>query len=147
MSNVYEVPADFARTARVNAQSYAERYTASLRDPVAFWGEVGRRIDWLKPYTQVKDVSYDVKDFRIRWYADGETNVAHNCLDRHLAKHGDRTAILWEGDDPAQSKRVSYRELHQQVCRFANVLKGLGVAKGDRVTIYLPMIPEATYAM
>jgi len=147
MSNVYEVPADFARTARVNAQSYAERYTASLRDPVAFWGEVGRRIDWLKPYTQVKDVSYDVKDFRIRWYADGETNVAHNCLDRHLAKHGDRTAILWEGDDPAQSKRVSYRELHQQVCRFANVLKGLGVAKGDRVTIYLPMIPEAAVAM
>jgi acetyl-CoA synthetase len=147
MSNVYAVPAGFAQTARVDAEAYARDYARSVQDPVGFWGEVGKRIDWLRPYTQVRDVSYDVKDFRIRWYADGALNVSANCLDRHLAKRGDKVAILWEGDDPKDSRKITYRELHAQVCRFANVLKGLGVAKGDRVTIYLPMIPEAAVAM
>ncbi|MBS0394549.1 MAG: acetate--CoA ligase [Proteobacteria bacterium] len=147
MSHVYEVPAEFARKARVTADRYAADYARSLKDPGAFWGEVGRRIDWIKPYTEVRDVSFDLHNFRIRWYGDGVLNVAANCLDRHLATRGDQTAILWEGDDPKDSRRVSYRELHAEVCRFANVLKGLGVAKGDRVTIYLPMIPEAAVAM
>jgi acetyl-CoA synthetase len=147
MSHIYEVPAEFARTARVDAKRYAADYARSVSDPNGFWGEIGRRIDWLKPFTQVRDVSFRVEDFRIRWYADGELNVSANCLDRHLARRGDQTAILWEGDNPADSRRISYRELHADVCRFANVLKSLGVAKGDRVTIYLPMIPEAAIAM
>ncbi|HUO79015.1 MAG TPA: acetate--CoA ligase [Steroidobacteraceae bacterium] len=147
MSHVYEVPAEFARKARVNAERYAADYARSIKDPAAFWGEVGRRIDWIKPYTEVRDVSFDLHNFHIRWYGDGQLNVAANCLDRHLAKRGEQTAILWEGDDPKESRRVSYRELHAEVCRFANALRGLGVAKGDRVTIYLPMIPEAAVAM
>jgi acetyl-CoA synthetase len=147
MSHVYEVPAEFARRARVNAERYAADYAKSTKDPAAFWGEVGQRLDWIKPYTEVRDVSFDLHNFRIRWYGDGELNVSANCLDRHLARRGDQTAILWEGDDPKESRRVSYRELHADVCRFANVLKGLGVQKGDRVTIYLPMIPEAAVAM
>ena len=147
MSHVYEVPAEFARKARVDAGRYAADYARSIKDPSAFWGEVGRRIDWIKPYTEVRDVSFDLHNFHIRWYGDGELNVSANCLDRHLARRADQTAILWEGDDPKESRRVSYRELHAEVCRFANALKGLGVTKGDRVTIYLPMIPEAAYAM
>jgi len=147
MSHVYEVPAEFARKARVDADRYAADYARSIKDPSAFWGEVGKRLDWIKPYTEVRDVSFDLHNFRIRWYGDGELNVSANCLDRHLAKRGDQTAILWEGDDPKESRRVSYRELHAEVCRFANALRGLGVAKGDRVTIYLPMIPEAAVAM
>ncbi|MBS0376324.1 MAG: acetate--CoA ligase [Proteobacteria bacterium] len=147
MSHVYEVPAEFARQARVNAERYAADYARSVSQSAAFWGEVGKRLDWMKPYTEVRDVSFDLHNFHIRWYGDGELNVSANCLDRHLAKRGDQTAILWEGDDPKESRRVSYRELHADVCRFANVLKGLGVRKGDRVTIYLPMIPEAAVAM
>ena len=146
-SKVYQVPAEFARRARVDAKAYAADYARSVRDPEEFWGQVGRRIDWLKPFGRVKDTSYQVDDFRIRWYADGELNVSANCLDRHLARRGDQVAILWEGDDPADQRRVTYRELHEQVCRFANVLKSLGVKQGDRVTIYLPMIPEAAVAM
>ena len=147
MSQVYEVPAEFARRARVDAQSYARDYARSLADPNGFWGEVGKRYAWIRPYTRVRDVSYQIEDFRIRWYADGTLNVAANCLDRHLAQRGAQTAILWEGDDPKDSRRISYRELHAAVCRCANVLKGLGVVAGDRVTIYLPMIPEAAVAM
>jgi acetyl-CoA synthetase len=147
MSQVYEVPEQFAREARVDLARYRADYASSVQDPAAFWGEVGRRIHWSKPYTQVKDVSFDVHDFRIRWYADGELNVAANCLDRHLAERGEQTAILFEGDEPGDSRRITYRELHRDVCRFANVLKSLGVAKGDRVTIYLPMIPQAAVAM
>jgi acetyl-CoA synthetase len=147
MSQIYEIMPEFARRARVDATRYAADYARSVADPDGFWGEVGRRLDWIKPFTQVKDVSFQLEDFRIRWYADGELNVSANCLDRHLATHGEKTAILWEGDDPRDSRRVSYRELHHDVCRFANVLKSLGVGKGDRVTIYLPMIPEAAVAM
>lgn len=147
MSNVYEVPADFARAARVDGAGYRAEYERSVADPVGYWAEIGRRIDWIRPFTEVRDVSFSVSDFRIRWYADGTLNVAANCLDRHLAKRGEQTAILWEGDDPSESRRITYRELHRDVCRFANVLTSLGVAKGDRVTIYLPMIPEAAVAM
>jgi acetyl-CoA synthetase len=147
MSHLYEVPAEFARRARVDARRYAADYARSVSDPDGFWGEIGRRIDWIRPYTQVRDVSFRVEDFRIRWYADGTLNVAANCLDRHLAKRGDQTAIRWEGDDANDQRTITYRELHADVCRFANALKGLGVTKGDRITIYLPMIPEAAVAM
>jgi len=147
VSNIYEVPAEFARRARVDAAGYERDYAESIKDPEAFWGRVGRRIDWMKPFTRVKDTSFRLEDFRIRWYADGALNVSANCLDRHLAKRGEQTAIVWEGDHPSETRRVSYRELHADVCRFANVLRSLGVAKGDRVTIYLPMIPEAAVAM
>jgi acetyl-CoA synthetase len=147
MTPLVPIPPAFAQRARVSAADYAAGYAHALADPDGFWGEVGRRIDWIRPYTQVRDVSYALADFRIRWYADGQLNVSANCLDRHLATRGDKTAILWEGDDPAQSRRVSYRELHAMVCRCANALKALGVRRGDRVTIYLPMIPEAAAAM
>jgi len=107
----YEIPADFAASARVNAKSYAADYARSIEDPEGFWGQVGQRLEWIRPYTQVKDVSYQLDDFHIRWYADGTLNAAYNCLDRHLAQRGEQTAILWEGDQPGESRRVSYREL------------------------------------
>ena len=118
-----------------------------LADPDAFWAEHGKRIDWIKPYSQVSDVSYDAKDLYIKWFADGTLNAAANCLDRHLATRGDQTAIIWEGDEPDQHKHITYRELHDEVCRFANALKASGAKKGDRITIYMPMIPEAAVAM
>ena len=147
MSTLHAVPAAFAAKARIDKAAYARDYAESVRDPAAFWGRVGRRLDWSTPYTQVKDTSFDDADLHIRWYADGELNLAANCLDRHLAGRGDKTAIIWEGDDPAESRRISYRELHADVCRAANLLTNLGVGKGDRVAIYLPMIPEAAVAM
>jgi acetyl-CoA synthetase len=143
----YPVPADFASHARIDAADYQRQYAASVADPSAFWGKVGKRLDWIRPPTQIKDVSFDAADLHIRWYADGVLNVAANCLDRHLATRGDKTAIVFEGDDPGESRRISYRELHAEVCRFANALKHLGIAKGDRVAIYMPMIPEAAVAM
>ncbi|MDH5177423.1 MAG: AMP-binding protein, partial [Gammaproteobacteria bacterium] len=144
---LYEVPAAFAAAARYRKADYEQLYAESIRDPEGFWARMGQRLDWVRPYTRVKDVSYDVKDFRIRWYADGQLNVAYNCLDRQLATRGDKTAIIWEGDDPGVSQHVTYRELHSRVCQLANALKHLGVQQGDRVTIYLPMIPEAAVAM
>ena len=146
-NQVFPVPATLAADAKVDNARYEEMYAASLKDPEAFWGEAGKRLDWAKPYTRVKDVSYDPSDLHIRWYEDGELNVSYNCIDRHLATRGDQAAIIWEGDDPGVSETVTYRQLHERVCRFANVLKGLGVKKGDRVTIYMPMILEAAYAM
>ena len=146
-AHIHEVTADFREHALVDQPTYRAWYDASIRDPDSFWGEHGRRIDWFKPYTQVKDTDFSRDNLHIRWFADGTTNVAHNCLDRHLAERGDKVAILWEGDDPAKSRAITYREVHEEVCRFANVLKARGVAKGDRVTIYMPMIPEAAYAM
>ncbi len=127
--------------------SYATLYQRSVTDPDGFWGEVGRRIDWIKPYTKVKDTSYDPHHVSIKWFEDGTLNVSANCIDRHLATRGDQVAIIWEGDDPTQEEQITYRQLHERVCKFANVLKAHGVKKGDRVTIYLPMIPEAAYAM
>lgn len=132
---------------RIDIQKYLALYAESIRDPAAFWGRVGQRIDWLTPYTQVKDTSFDVDDLHIHWYADGELNVAANCLDRQLSTRGDKTAIIWEGDDPAQSRYISYRELHSLVGRCANALRAMGVGKGDRVVIYMSMIPEAAVAM
>ena len=147
MSNIHPVSAQFAAKARIDKAAYERDYAESVRDPAAFWGRIGQRLDWIKPYTQVKDTSFDANDLYIRWYADGELNLAANCLDRHLAKRGDKTAIIWEGDDPNESRRISYRELHAEVCKAANLLTNLGVKKGDRVAIYLPMIPEVAVAM
>jgi acetyl-CoA synthetase len=145
-NSIFPVPEAIAQSAWVNADSYARMYEQSINDPEAFWGEHGKRIDWIKPYTKVKDVSY-TGDVHIRWFYDGTLNVSANCIDRHLKDKADQIAIIWEGDSPDQSKNITYRELHEQVCKLANVLKARGVRKGDRVTIYLPMIPEAAYAM
>ena len=145
---IYPVPADRAARAWVDASKYEAMYRASVEDPEGFWREQAQSLDWLEPFSEVKDVSYDADDLHVRWFADGTLNVAANCLDRHLAKRADQTAILWEPDDPADNVRlVSYRELHASVCRLANALKRLGVDKGDRVTIYMPMIPETAIAM
>ncbi|HRO02240.1 MAG TPA: acetate--CoA ligase [Terricaulis sp.] len=144
---IIPVPAEWAARAYVDDVGYRAKHAAALADPEAFWGVEGQRLDWIKPYSKVKDTSFNEEDFRIRWYEDGILNASANCIDRHLEKRGDQTAIIWEGDDPSQSKSITYRELHANVCRFANVLKAHGVKKGDRVTIYLPMILEAAYAM
>ena len=144
---VYAVPAEWESRAFINDAKYKEMYARSISDPDGFWGEQGKRIDWIKPYTKVKHTSYDPHNVSIKWYEDGVTNVSMNCIDRHLAKRGDQVAIIWEGDNPAESKKITYKELHEQVSRFANVLKAKGVGKGDTVTIYMPMIPEAAYAM
>jgi acetyl-CoA synthetase len=144
---VYPVPESAkARTTMTNDR-YLEMYKKSVEDNEGFWAEHGKRLEWSKPYTQVKDVSYDKTNHRIRWFADGELNVSVNCIDRHLATKGDQTAIIFEGDDPSDSKHITYRELHANVCRMANVLKSLGAKKGDRITLYMPMIPEAAFAM
>jgi acetyl-CoA synthetase len=144
---LFPVPTEWAAKAHVDNDKYLAMYAASVKDPVAFWGEQGKRIDWIKPYTKVRDVSFDAKNFRIRWYEDCTLNASVNCIDRHLAKRGDQVAIIWEGDEPTDDKRITYQQLYEEVCRFANVLKARGVKKGDRVTLYMPMIPEATYAM
>jgi acetyl-CoA synthetase len=144
---IYPVPAEWRKRAFIDEAKYGELYARSLNDPQGFWGEMGRRIDWFTPYTKVKNTSFDPHQVMIRWFEDGVTNAAHNCIDRHLAEHGDDVAIIWESDDPANDKRITYKQLHTEVCRFANVLKKYGVKKGDRVTLYLPMIPEAAYAM
>jgi acetyl-CoA synthetase len=144
---IIPVPEAFRAQALVDDIAYRSMHAAALDDAEAFWGHHGQRLDWIEPYRQVKDCSFDEQDFRIRWYADGVLNVSANCIDRHLETRGDKIAIIWEGDDPAQSRKITYRELHREVCRMANVLKAQGVRKGDRVTIYLPMIPEAAFAM
>ena len=140
---VYPVPAEWAKRAWVDEADYKETYARSLRDPEGFWREQAGRIDWIKPFTKVKNTRY-APDVSIKWYEDGTLNVSANCLDRHLAERGDQVAIIWEGDDPYYDKKITYNELHEHVCRFANVLKKLGVRKGDRVTIYMPMIPPTT---
>ena len=136
-----------AANALIDADGYKAMYAESIADPDAFWAEHGKRIDWIKPYSQISDVSYDTGDLHINWFADGTLNAAANCLDRHLATRGDQTAIIWEGDDPADSRHITYAELHGEVCRLANVMKAEGAKKGDRITIYMPMIPEAAVAM
>jgi acetyl-CoA synthetase len=144
---VYEVPAEWAKRAWVDAAKYREMYKRSLTDPQGFWAEHGKRIDWFTPFAKVKNTSFDPHNVSIKWFEDGVTNVAHNCIDRHLPKRANQTAIIWEGDDPSKSKHITYAELARRVGLFANVLKSRSVKKGDRVTIYLPMIPEAAYAM
>ena len=143
----YEVPEGWAERAYADVSKYREMYAFSASKPDGFWDYHGKRIDWIKPYTRVKNTSFDPGKVSIKWFEDGTTNVSMNCIDRHLANRADQTAIIWEGDSPDDSKRITYRELHENVCRLANVLKSHGVTKGDTVTIYLPMIPEAAYAM
>ena len=144
---VCPVPDTVAKTALVDRAGYLENYRRSIEDPEGFWLEHGRRVDWIQPYTHIRDVSYDASDLHIRWFYDGTLNACCNCVDRHLESRGDQVAILWEGDEPDQDKAITYRELHRQVCRFANGLKAAGAQKGDRITIYMPMIPEAAVAM
>jgi acetyl-CoA synthetase len=146
-SQLFPVPPVWAARAHVTAEGYQKLVEQSRNAPDAFWRTVGERLTWRKPFTEVRDVSFDVEDFRIRWYGDGLLNVSENCIDRHLAIRPDQAAIIWEGDDPRASETITYRQLHERVCRMANVLKAHGVGRGDRVTIYLPMIPEAAYAM
>ena len=145
---VYAPRADFSAGAHIDAAKYDEMYAASIADPEAFWGEQGKRLDWIKPYSKVKDTCFDLGKVSIKWFEDGTLNVAANCIDRHLATRGEQTAIIWEPDDPQEAaKHISYRDLHRETCKMANILEDMGVRKGDRVVLYLPMIPEAAYAM
>jgi acetyl-CoA synthetase len=144
---VYPVDPAFAANAHIDAEKYKAMYEQSVNDPETFWGEQGKRLDWFKPYTKVKNTSFDPHNVSIKWFEDGTLNASYNCLDRHLETRGDQVAIIWEGDDPSEDEKITYRELHERVCRFANVLKDKGVQKGDVVTLYLPMIPEAAVAM
>ncbi|WP_165856956.1 acetate--CoA ligase [Marinobacter sp. JSM 1782161] len=144
---LYPVPEAFKKNALIDRARYEAMYEQSVKDPEAFWGEHGKRLDWIKPYTKVKNTTYDYDNLSIKWFEDGELNAAANCLDRHLETRGDETAIVFEGDDPSVSRNVTYRELHAETCKFANVLKTLGVSKGDVVTIYMPMIVETAVAM
>jgi acetyl-CoA synthetase len=146
-SKIYEVSPEWKRRAYLDESKYKAMYEASVRDPDAFWREHGKRIDWFKPYSRIKNTTFGPGEVSIRWFEDGTTNACYNCVDRHLDKRGDQIAIIWEGDDPSESKHITYRELHREVCRWANVLRNRDVKKGDRVTIYLPMIPEAAYAI
>ncbi|TNC11749.1 acetate--CoA ligase [Methylobacterium terricola] len=144
---IVEVSQDARARAHIDEATYLSWYEASIRDPESFWREHGQRIDWFTPYAKVKETTFGPGDVSIRWFSDGVTNAAYNCIDRHLDTRGDQVAIIWEGDDPSESRHITYRELHAEVCRMANVLRNRGVSKGDRVTIYLPMIPEAAFAM
>jgi acetyl-CoA synthetase len=147
MSTIHPVIPAAAARARVNADQYRELYRQSVEDNEGFWATQARRINWIKPFSRIKDVSFNQSDLHIRWFEDGTLNACYNCVDRHLDARGDQTAIIWEGDDPARDEQITYRQLHQRVCRMANVLKELGAARGDRITIYMPMIPEAVIAM
>lgn len=144
---IYDVAPEWQKRALIDNAKYEQMYAASVADPDKFWAEQAKRVDWIKPFTKVKNTSYAPDNVSIKWFEDGTLNVAYNCVDRHLATRGDQTAIIWEGDDPKDDKKVTYKQLHAEVCKFANVLKAQGVKKGDRVTIYLPMIVEAAYAM
>ena len=144
---IYAVPPAWQKRAFADKAKYQEMYARSIKDPNGFWAEQAKRIDWIKPFTKVKNTSFDPHNVSIKWFEDGTLNIAYNCVDRHLAKRGDQTAIIWEGDDPKDDKKITYKELHAEVCKFANVLKARGVKKGDRVTIYMPMIPEAAISM
>src|SRR5215472_11990215 len=144
---IFGVPAEWTKRAFINESQYRKMYERSLADPSGFWAEEAKRIHWMKPFSKVKNTSFNKPNIFIKWFEDGVTNAAYNCIDRHLHSRGNQTAIIWEGDDPKQSKRITFKELHDEVCRFANILRTRNVKKGDRVTIYLPMIPEAAYAM
>ena len=147
MSEIYPVSDDTKSRALIDADTYEKMYAESVENNEAFWAGQAERIDWIKPFTKVKDVSFARDDLHIRWYYDGTLNACYNCVDRHLETKGDDTAIIWEGDDPSRDLTITYRELHERVCRFANALKALGAKKGDRITIYMPMIPEAAISM
>ncbi|OAT50917.1 acetyl-coenzyme A synthetase [Proteus hauseri ATCC 700826] len=145
--NQHYIPANIAEHALINKEQYQKDYALSIKNPEAFWADKGKIIDWITPYTVVKNTSFDPGHVRIRWFEDGQLNISQNCLDRHLKTRADQVAIIWEGDSPNESKKITYRQLHQDVCQFANVLKNLGIKKGDVVAIYMPMVPEAAIAM
>ena len=145
--NQHYIPANIAEHALINKEQYQKDYALSIKNPEAFWADKGKIIDWITPYTVVKNTSFDPGHVRIRWFEDGQLNISQNCLDRHLKTRADQVAIIWEGDSPNESKKITYRQLHQDVCQFANVLKNLGIKKGDVVAIYMPMVPEAAVAM
>ena len=146
-SSLYKPSSSIIEKSHVNRETYEKMYEESINDPSLFWQKHGKRIDWIKPYSKVNDVSYNKKNLHIKWFEDGTLNASFNCLDRHVKSKGDNIAIIWEGDDPSDSKKITYNELYKDVCKFANVLKKAGAKKGDRITIYMPMIPEATIAM
>ena len=146
-NNIYIPSSDVVKNAHVNSEQYEKMYEESINDPDVFWDTHGKRIDWIKPYKKISNVSYAKEDLQIKWYEDGTLNASANCLDRHLKTKGDSTAIIWEGDNPNESKHITYKQLYEDVCKFSNVLKKVGAKKGDRITIYMPMIPEATIAM
>ena len=147
MDDLYKPSNKIVENAHINKSKYEEMYKESISNPIKFWGEHGKRIDWIKNYKKVRDFSYDQKNLYIKWFEDGTLNASYNCIDRHLKNNGNKTAIIWEGDSPDEQKSITYNELYKNVCKFANVLKKLGAKKGDRITIYMPMIPEAAYAM
>ena len=147
MDDLYKPSNKIVENAHINKSKYEEMYKESISNPIKFWGEHGKRIDWIKNYEKVRDFSYDQKNLYIKWFEDGTLNASYNCIDRHLKNNGNKTAIIWEGDSPDEQKSITYNELYKNVCKFANVLKKLGAKKGDRITIYMPMIPEAAYAM
>ena len=144
---IFKVPNKWSRNAYVDKNDYEKKYKLSIKDNEGFWKKEGKRIDWIKPYKKIKDVKYSKTDVKIKWYYDGTLNASVNCIDRHLKDKKNKTAIIWVGDDPKDSKQISYKELHKNVCQAANGLKKLGIKKGDRVTIYLTMIPELAYVM
>ena len=144
---VFKVSEKWSKQSYVNKTQYDKKYKQSIKNNEDFWKKEGKRIDWIKPYSKIKDVKYSKKEVSIKWYYDGTLNASANCIDRHLEKKGNKTAIIWVGDDPTDSKKISYKELHKKVCKAANGLKSIGVQKGDRVTIYLTMIPELAYVM
>lgn len=146
-NKTYPVLKDATKNAWADAAKYKSMYERSVSDPEGFWGDEGKRLDWMKPYTKVKNTTFEYPDVSIKWYEDGTLNVSANCIDRHLEKRGDQTAIIWEGDDPSEDLHITYKQLHEHVCKLANAMKAQGVKKGDRVTLYMPMIPEAAYAM
>ena len=147
MDDLYKPSDKIVENAHIDKAKYKEMYNESISDPIKFWGEHGKRIDWIKNYEKVRDFSYDQKNLYIKWFEDGTLNASYNCIDRHLKNNGNKTAIIWEGDNPDEQKSITYNELYKNVCKFSNVLKKLGAKKGDRITIYMPMIPEAAYAM
>ena len=147
MDDLYKPSNKIVENAHINKSKYEEMYKESISNPIKFWSEHGKRIDWIKNYEKVRDFSYDQQNLYIKWFEDGTLNASYNCIDRHLKNNGNKTAIIWEGDSPDEQKSITYNELYKNVCKFANVLKKLGAKKGDRITIYMPMIPEAAYAM
>ena len=146
-AQIFPVPTDLAKSAWADSDKYKEMYAQSVNNTDVFWGEHGKRLDWIKPYTKVKDVNFNAPDVSIKWFYDGTLNASANCIDRHLATRGDQTAIIWESDDPEVSKNITYQELHDEVCKLSNAMVARGIKKGDVVTIYMPMVPEAAYAM
>ena len=142
MDDLYKPSNKIVENAHINKLKYEEMYKESISNPIKFWGEHGKRIDWIKNYEKVRDFSYDQKNLYIKWFEDGTLNASYNCIDRHLKNNGNKTAIIWEGDNPDEQKSITYHELYKNVCKFANVLKKLGAKKGDRITIYMPMIQK-----